>query len=126
MKPTKLLSFTVATSVNLDISQRKTSEALAKLISLQPSEATLVEVDKHMQVTSQTTISQDLVQRGDILKVVPGGKIPVDAKVIDGHSACDESLITGESMPVNKTVGELPWNSNRYSLKILLHISHTL
>ncbi len=77
----------------------QTSAAIKKLVSLKPKKAHVlrngVEID----------IPVDEVQVGDIVYVHPGEKIPIDGVVLDGHSAVDEAMLTGESMPVDKSVG---------------------
>jgi Cu+-exporting ATPase len=77
----------------------RTSEAIKRLIGLQPKTARVIrdgiEVD----------IPIDQVLLNDVVRVRPGEKISVDGEVIEGHSAIDESMLTGEPMPVEKTVG---------------------
>ena len=77
----------------------KTSEAIKKLMGLQARTARLIKDGKEIEVPI------DSVQVGDVLLVKPGEKIPVDGTVIEGHSEVDESMITGESLPVTKVVG---------------------
>jgi len=82
------------------ITKGKTSEAIKKLIGLQPKEATIIKDNEEIKIP----ISE--VKVGDIILVKPGEKIPVDGIVIDGYSGVDEKAITGESIPVEKKKGD--------------------
>ncbi len=78
-----------------------TSDAIKKLVKLQAKTATVIRNGKEIQ------ISVEDVRVGDIIIVKPGGKIAVDGKVIEGHSSVDESMVTGESMPVEKKINDV-------------------
>jgi len=82
------------------VSKGRTSEAMKKLMGLAPKTALILQggVEKEIPI--------DEVELGDILIVKPGSKIPVDGKVIEGQTAIDESMLTGESMPVDKKAGD--------------------
>eukprot|EP01122_Echinamoeba_exundans_P013197 TRINITY_DN5726_c0_g1_i1.p1 TRINITY_DN5726_c0_g1~~TRINITY_DN5726_c0_g1_i1.p1 ORF type:complete len:989 (+),score=128.12 TRINITY_DN5726_c0_g1_i1:168-3134(+) len=87
------------------VAKGRTSEAVKKLMSLQPPTAVLVEMDDSGHVLSESEIDFSLVQQGDTLKVLPGAKIPTDGEVLLGNTSIDESMITGESIPVEKAKG---------------------
>ncbi|WP_210560101.1 heavy metal translocating P-type ATPase [Psychrosphaera aestuarii] len=81
----------------LEIKARgKTSEAIKRLIGLQAKTATVVRDNKEVQIGIEQVLLNDIV------KVKPGEKIPVDGVVLEGHTSIDESMLTGEPMPVEK------------------------
>ena len=81
-------------------SKGKTSEAISKLMDLAPKKANVI------RNGIETEIPVEEVQKGDIVVVRPGQSIPVDGRIVEGFSAIDESAITGESIPVEKQVGD--------------------
>jgi P-type Cu+ transporter len=83
-----------------DVSKGKTSEAIKKLGSLRPKMANLMKDGEIIEIEVEE------VEVGDIVLVKPGEKIPVDGRVISGQTSVDESMLTGESMPVKKVVGD--------------------
>ncbi|MBI2547293.1 MAG: cadmium-translocating P-type ATPase [Candidatus Aenigmarchaeota archaeon] len=78
----------------------RASQAIRKLIDLQPKLATVIRNGKEQQIPVEE------VKVGDIFIVKPGEKIAVDGVIVEGYSAVDQSMITGESMPVGKKVGD--------------------
>ncbi|MGK8829724.1 heavy metal translocating P-type ATPase [Bacillus paranthracis] len=79
----------------------RSSEAIKKLMGLQAKTATVVRDGTEMKILIEEVVA------GDIVYVKPGEKIPVDGEIIEGKSAIDESMLTGESIPVDKTIGDV-------------------
>lgn len=83
-----------------DVSKGKTSMAIQTLVGLAPKMATVLRDGQEVEIPVEE------VQVGDLIRVKPGEKVPVDGVVTEGNSTVDESMLTGESIPVSKAVGD--------------------
>lgn len=81
-------------------SKGKTKDAISKLIKLAPKTSIVIRENKEVEINT------DEIIKGDIIVIKPGTTIPVDGKIIEGNSSIDQSSITGESIPVEKTIGD--------------------
>ncbi|KAF7828285.1 putative copper-transporting ATPase HMA5 [Senna tora] len=84
----------------------KTSNAIAKLMNLTPDTAILLTLDNEGNVTNEEEIDSRLIQKNDVIKIIPGAKVASDGFVIWGQSHVNESMITGEARPVAKRKGD--------------------
>ena len=82
------------------VSKGKTSEAIKKLMGLAPKTAIVIKNGKEVEITIEE------VEVGDVIVVKPGEKMPVDGEVVEGTTSVDESMLTGESIPVEKNIGD--------------------
>jgi len=82
------------------VTKGKTSEAIKKLMGLAPKTAIIIRDGKEVEISIED------VEVGDVIVVKPGEKMPVDGEVIEGTTAVDESMLTGESIPVEKNIGD--------------------
>jgi len=95
-----VITFIMVGKLLEEITKGRASESLRKLMDLQPRMATIIKNKKEIEIPAEE------VKIGDIIVVKPGEKIPVDGIVKEGRSSVDESMITGESIPVGKKIGD--------------------
>lgn len=84
-----------------DITVAKARAGIEKLVNLTPQEARV------LTASGAQFVKADEVQVGDILRVLPGETIPVDGEIIAGETSINQAVLTGESLPVDKTVGDM-------------------
>jgi Cu+-exporting ATPase len=95
-----LITFILMGKLLEALAKGKTSEAIRTLMGLQPRTAVVVRDGTEMEIPVEDVVL------GDIVLVKPGQRLPVDGIVVDGHSSVDESMLTGESIPVEKSAGD--------------------
>ena len=83
-----------------DATTNRARKGLKKLISLAPTQG------RHVRDGKEEMIPADQIRRGDVLRILPGETIPVDGTILSGETSVDQSIMTGESLPVDKGVGE--------------------
>lgn len=88
-----------------DRAKSKTSDSINKLVELKATEATIEKTINEKTITETVDINK--VLKGNIVVIKPGEKIPLDGQIIEGKSYVDESLVTGESTPIEKNVGDV-------------------
>ncbi|KAL8200174.1 hypothetical protein R6Q57_011513 [Mikania cordata] len=102
-----LITFVLLGKYLETLAKGKTSDAIKKLVELVPATALLLVKDNDGKNVGEREIDALLIQPGDVLKVLPGTKVPVDGFVVWGSSYVNESMVTGESAPVLKEVDSL-------------------
>ncbi|XP_021730779.1 copper-transporting ATPase RAN1-like isoform X2 [Chenopodium quinoa] len=119
-----LITFVLLGKYLESLAKGKTSDAIKKLVELAPATALLLVKDKGGKCLGEREIDALLIQPGDPLKVLPGTKVPVDGEVLWGSSYVNESMVTGESVPVLKEV-EAHVIGGTMNLHGVLHIQAT-
>ncbi|CAA2976824.1 probable copper-transporting ATPase HMA5 [Olea europaea subsp. europaea] len=102
-----LISFILLGKYLEVLAKGKTSEAIEKLMDLAPETATLLTLDDEGNLINEEEIDSRLIQKKDIIKIIPGAKVACDGFVVWGQSHVNESMITGESRPVAKRKGDI-------------------
>ncbi|KAF7151054.1 hypothetical protein RHSIM_Rhsim02G0228000 [Rhododendron simsii] len=101
-----LISFILLGKYLEVLAKGKTSEAIAKLMDLSPDAAVLLTLDSEGNVIREEEIDSRLIQKNDVIKIIPGAKVASDGYVVWGQSHVNESMITGEARPVAKRKGD--------------------
>ncbi|XP_047971552.1 copper-transporting ATPase RAN1 [Salvia hispanica] len=116
-----LITFVLLGKYLESLAKGKTSDAIRKLVELTPATATLLMKDTGGKVVGEREIDALLIEPGDLLKVLPGTKLPADGSVVWGSSYVNESMVTGESAPVLKEINS-PVIGGTINLHGSLHI----